>query len=103
MIESFRLKPKISMIYCVDEQGIPEADEFAKGKLKRKGFLIKVEKLFKWKSLPVAKVIFCDCEQFAASLDKDPRNTNLRKEHDHLISLYRKIQVLDVDQKVRGS
>ena len=53
-------------IYCIDERGVIEQpyqtpDEMAN----KKGFVVKVQKIYKWKNLPVAKVIFFDCQQFS--------------------------------------
>ena len=31
----------------------------------KKGFVIKVQEIYKWKKLPVAKVLFFDCQRFA--------------------------------------
>ena len=53
-------------IYCIDERGVIEQpyqtpDDMAN----KKGFVVKVQKIYKWKNLPVAKVIFFDCQQFS--------------------------------------
>ena len=31
----------------------------------KKGFVVKVQEIYKWKNLPVAKVLFFDCQQFS--------------------------------------
>ena len=31
----------------------------------KQGFVVKVEEIYKWKNLPVAKVLFFDCQQFS--------------------------------------
>lgn len=62
MIESFCLMLKIFKVYYVDEWGIiEELYDLVEDMLKKKGFVIKVKKLFKWKNLFVVKVFFCDC------------------------------------------
>ena len=53
-------------IYCIDERGVIEqpyqtTDDMAN----KKGFVVKVQKIYKWKNLPVAKVLFFDCQQFS--------------------------------------
>ena len=53
-------------IYCIDERGVIEQpyqtpDDMAN----KKGFVVKVQKIYKWKNLPVAKVLFFDCQQFS--------------------------------------
>ena len=53
-------------IYCIDERDVIEQpyqtpDDMAN----KKGFVVKVQKIYKWKNLPVAKVLFFDCQQFS--------------------------------------
>ncbi|XP_068748432.1 uncharacterized protein [Montipora capricornis] len=53
-------------IYCIDERGVIEKpyqtpDDMAA----KKGFVVKVQEIYKWKKLPVAKVLFHDCQRFA--------------------------------------
>lgn len=53
-------------IYYIDERGVIEQpyatpDDMAN----KKGFVVKVQKIYKWKNLPVAKVLFFDCQQFS--------------------------------------
>ena len=36
----------------------------------KKGFVVKVQKIYKWKNLPVAKVLFFDCQQFSEKFRK---------------------------------
>ena len=31
----------------------------------KKGFVVKVQEIYKWRNLPVAKVLFFDCQQFS--------------------------------------
>ena len=70
--------------------------------LKKKGFVIKVEKLFKWKNLPLAKVFFCDCQRFADLIRKNPGNTQLLAEYCNRIFLH-KVNRLVAGQEVRGN
>lgn len=56
-------------IYCLDERGIIEEpyqtpNDFAR----KRGFIIKVLELYKWKNVPVAKVLFYDCEKYASQI-----------------------------------
>ena len=103
MIESFRLTSKIPKVHYVDERGIIEEPyDSAEDMLKKKGFVIKVEKLFKWKNLPVAKVFFCDCLQFADLIRKNPGNTQLLAEHFNPVFLHR-VNRLIADQEVRSN
>lgn len=56
-------------MYCLDERGIIEKPYQTPGNMSRKkGFVIVVQQLYKWKYLPVAKVLFCDCQHFADML-----------------------------------
>ena len=103
MIESFRLTSKIPKVHYVDERGIIEEPyDSAEDMLKKKGFVIKVEKLFKWKNLPLAKVFFCDCQRFADLIRKNPGNTQLLAEYFNRIFLH-KVNRLVAGQEVRGS
>ena len=103
MIESFRLTPKIPKVHFIDERGIvQEPYDSKEDMLKKKGFVIKVEKLFKWKNLPVAKVFFCDCQQFACLIGKNAGNTQLLAEYYYRIHGH-KVNRFSADQKVRGN
>ena len=103
MIESFRLTSKIAKVHYVDERGIIEEPyDSVEDMLKKKGFVIKVEKLFKWKNLPLAKVFFCDCQRFADLIRKNPGNTQLSAEYFNRIFLH-KVNRLVAGQEVRGS
>ena len=103
MIESFRFTPKIPKVHYVDERGIvQEPYGSAEDMLKKKGFVIKVEKLFKWKNLPVAKAFFCDCQQFADLIRKNQGNTQLLAEYCNRIFLH-KVNRLVAGQEVRGN
>ena len=102
MIESFRLTSKIPKVHYVDERGIIEEPcDSVKDMLKKKGFFIKVEKLFKWKNIPLAKVFFYDCQRFADLIRKNPRNTQLLTEYLDRIFLH-KVNRLVAGQEVRG-
>lgn len=53
-------------MHCIDERGIIEEPyQTLDNMSKKKGFVIVVLQLYKWKNLPVAKVLFCDCQRFA--------------------------------------
>jgi len=61
--------PTSPLVYCLDERGIIEKPYQTPGNMSRKkGFVIVVQQLYKWKYLPVAKVLFCDCQHFADML-----------------------------------
>ncbi|RMX52214.1 hypothetical protein pdam_00019209 [Pocillopora damicornis] len=80
----------IAKVHYVDERGIIEEPyDSAEDMLKKKGFVIKVEKLFKWKNLPLAKVFFCDCQRFADLIRKNPGNTQLLAEYFNRIFLHK--------------
>ncbi|XP_027036472.1 uncharacterized protein LOC113665018 [Pocillopora damicornis] len=83
-------EPEIAKVHYVDERGIIEEPyDSAEDMLKKKGFVIKVEKLFKWKNLPLAKVFFCDCQRFADLIRKNPGNTQLLAEYFNRIFLHK--------------
>ena len=44
---------------------------------RKKGFVIVVQQLYKWRYLPVAKVLFCDCERFADMLRNKSEATQM--------------------------
>ena len=53
-------------IYCIDERGVIEQPyQTPDNMANKKGFVVKVQKIYKWKNLPVAKVLFFDCQQFS--------------------------------------
>lgn len=56
-------------MYCLDERGIIEEPYQTPDNMSRKkGFVIVVQQLYKWRYVPVAKVLFCDCQRFADML-----------------------------------
>ena len=60
------------MVHCVDELGIIEEPYQTPHEIARKkGFAVKVQGIYKWKYLPVAKVLFCDFQKFADMLRND--------------------------------
>ena len=66
------------VVFCIDERGIIEEPyQTPDNMAKKKGFLIIVQKLYKWKNLPVAKVLFCDCQRFAKMLRNNTTVTQL--------------------------
>ena len=38
---------------------------------RKKGFIIKVQEMYKWKNVPILKVLFYDCQRFAYQLRSD--------------------------------
>ena len=52
--------------YYFDEQGaVEEFSENPGDYGRKKGFVVKVEEIYKWKNVPVAKVLFHDFQRFA--------------------------------------
>lgn len=82
-------EPEILGVHYVDERGIIEEPCAAEDMVKKKGFVIKVEKMFKWKNLPVARVKFCDCQRFADLIRKNPGDTSLFTDYCNRIFLHR--------------
>ncbi|PFX17640.1 N-lysine methyltransferase SMYD2-B [Stylophora pistillata] len=73
---------KIPKVHYVDERGIIEEPyDSAEDMLEKKGFVIKVKEMYKWKNLPLAKVIFCDCQRFAKLIRKNPGDIRLLAEY----------------------
>ena len=65
-------------MHGVDELGIIEEPyQTQENMLKKKGFVIKVQEIYRWKFLPVAKVVFCDCQRLADKLQSDPTDVHL--------------------------
>ena len=59
-------------VFCVDELGIIEEPyETPDNMARKKGFVIKVQEIYRWKNLPVAKVLFYDCQQHAEKYQND--------------------------------
>ena len=57
---------KTPKIYCIEEpETIKEPYQTPDDLAKKRGFILKVLGLYKWKNIPVAKVIFYDCEKCA--------------------------------------
>lgn len=57
---------KTPKIYCIEElETIKEPYQTPADLAKKRGFILKVLGLYKWKNVPVAKVIFYDCEKYA--------------------------------------
>ena len=57
---------KTPKIYCIEEpETIKEPYQTPDDLAKKRGFILKVLGLYKWKNIPVAKVIFYDCEKYA--------------------------------------
>ncbi len=66
------------MVHCVDELGIIEEPyQTPDNMARKKGLVIKVQEMYRWKNLPVAKVLFCDCQRFAEMLRNNPNGTQV--------------------------
>ena len=66
------------MVHCVDEPGIIEEPYYTSHDMARKkGFVVKVQEMYKWKNMPVAQVLFFDCQQFADMLRNDSTDKRL--------------------------
>ena len=65
-------------MHFIDERGIIEEPYLAAESLTRNnGLVIVVQKLYKWKYLPVAKVLFCDCQRFADMCRNESESTQM--------------------------
>ena len=65
-------------MHCIDERGIVEEPYQTPDNMSRKkGFVIVVQQLYKWKYSPVAKVLFCDCRRFADMLRNKSESTQM--------------------------
>lgn len=65
-------------MHCIDERGIIEEPYQTRDNMSRKkGFVIVVQEMYKWKYLPVAKVFFCDCQRFADMLRNKSESTQM--------------------------
>ena len=69
---------KTPTLHCIDERGIVEEPYQTPDNMSRKkGFVIVVQQLYKWKYSPVAKVLFCDCQRFADMLRNKSERTQM--------------------------
>ena len=93
------------MIHCIDERGIVEEPYLTTESLTRKkGFVIVVQELYKWKYLPVAKVLFCDCQRFADMLRNKSESTQMELMRSFLsVTWPRDVDRIFADQQVRAT
>lgn len=79
MIFQHFFPPTAPLVYCIDERGVIEEPYQTPDNLSRKkGFVIVVQQLYKWRYLPVAKVLFCDCQRFADMLRNNSASTQMQ-------------------------
>ena len=87
-------------IYCIDELGvIEEPYQTPDTMAKKKGFGIKIQEMYKWKNVPVAKVLFYNCQRFAGELRDDARAAQTMKSFFSVIWL-NAVQRIVADQEV---
>jgi len=71
--------PTAPLVYCLDERGvIEEPYQTPENMSRKKGLVIVVQQLYKWRYLPVAKVLFCDCQRFAERLRNESASTQMQ-------------------------
>ena len=88
------------MIHCVEEKGIIEEPyQTPDDIVRKKGFIILVQNVCKWKNLPVAKVLFCDCQRYAAMLRSNPTDTRLLEAYFNR-TVFHWVQRILADQQV---
>jgi len=88
------------MIQCVDERGIIEKPyQTPDDIVRKKGFIILVQNVYKWKKLPVAKVVFSDCQRYAAMLRNNPTDSRLLEAYFNRTVLHL-VQRIPADQQV---
>jgi len=90
------------ILICIDEPGIIETPYLAAESLTRKkGFVIVVQQFYKWRYLPVAKVLFCDCKRFADMLqNKSERTKKKLMESFWSVTPHCDIHTIRADQQV---
>ncbi|XP_020627256.1 uncharacterized protein LOC110064535 [Orbicella faveolata] len=95
-------KPKELIIHYIDERGIVEEPYLAAESFTRKkGFVIVVQQLYKWKYLPVAKVLFCDCQRFADMFRNKSESTRMKlMESFWSVAWPRDVHGITADQQV---
>ena len=65
----FLYTQQLPIIHCVEEREVVLSPyQTPQDISQKKGLVIKVHELYKWKHLPFAKVLFYDCERFGNSL-----------------------------------
>lgn len=88
------------MIHCVEERGIIEKPYQTRDDIiHKKGFIILVQNVYKWKNLPVAKVVFSDCQRYAAMLRNNPTDSRLLEAYFNRTFLHL-VQRIPADQQV---
>jgi len=93
---------KEPIMYYIDERGIVEEPPVvAESLTRKKGFVVVVQQLYKWKYLPVAKVLFCDCQRFADMLRNKPENTQMKLMQSFWsVTWLRNLHAFTADQQV---
>ena len=89
------------MVHCFDELGIIEGPyQTSDNMARKKGLVIKVQEMYKWKNLPVAKVLFCDCQKFADMLRNDSTDKRQLMGDFYSASFAHFVQRIVADQQV---
>ncbi|XP_031572249.1 uncharacterized protein LOC116306350 isoform X2 [Actinia tenebrosa] len=66
-------EPKIPKVYALEDNPLVRAPYNTLDDIKRKkGFIIKVEKIYRWNYLPLIKIIFYDCKKYGDIMKKNP-------------------------------
>ena len=87
-------------IYCIDELGVIEEHYQTPDTMaKKKGFVIKVQEMYKWKNVPVAKVLFYDCQRFADKL-RDHATAAQTMKSFFSVTWFNAVQRIVADQQV---
>ena len=89
-------------MHYIDERGIVEEPPLVAESFTRKtGFVVVVEQLYKWKYLPVAKVLFCDCQRFADMLRNKSGGAQMKlMESFWSVTWLRHVHFITADQQV---
>ena len=95
--------PTAPLVYCIDELGIIEEPyQTPDNMARKKGFVIVVQQLYKWKNLPVAKVLFCDCQRFADRLRNNLTETQMQLMRSFWsVTWFHDVDRIIADQQVR--
>lgn len=90
-------------VYCIDERGvIEEPYQTPENIARKKGFIVKVQELYKWKNVPVAKVLFYDCQKFAQKFGTGTADTKTMESFFSVTWLHMVERVV-ADQQVKYS
>ena len=88
-------------IYCIDERGvIEEPYQTPENIARKKGFVVKVQELYKWKNVPIAKVLFYDCQKFAQKFGPDTADTKTM-ESFFSVTWFHVVERVLADQQVK--